>query len=447
MATTKYTVVKGDTLSGIAKKYNTTVNNLVKLNKINNPNYIVVGQVLTISGSSSSSNKSSSSTTKTNSNAPTIAAFGLQSNSENTLYATWNWSKSNVENYQTMWYYDTGNSVWFVGSDSTTTYKQSTYSIPSNAKRVKFKVKPVSKKHTVNKKEVSYWTANWSTEKIYNVSNLPPKKPPAPNVKIDKHKLTAELDNLDVDGTQIQFQIVRDDYSVYKTGKVTIKTNHASYECVIAIGSEYKVRCRSCRGSLYSDWSEYSSNYGTIPAAPSKITSIKANSETSVYLAWSTVAKAESYEIEYTTDKNYFDSSDGTSKVGGIEKSHYEKTGLQTGDEYFFRVRAVNEHGESSWSEIKSIKIGEKPSAPTTWSSTTTVVTGEELALYWVHNTVDGSSQTYAKLELTIGGKTETKTIKNTEDEDEKDKTSVYKINTSSYSEGRNRIQTDSEGD
>jgi len=49
--TTTYTVKRGDTLSGIAAKYGTTVANLQKLNGISNPNKIYVGQKLKISGS------------------------------------------------------------------------------------------------------------------------------------------------------------------------------------------------------------------------------------------------------------------------------------------------------------------------------------------------------------------------------------------------------------
>ena len=44
-----YTVKKGDTLSGIAQKYGTSVNNLVNLNKIENPNLIYPGWVLKLS--------------------------------------------------------------------------------------------------------------------------------------------------------------------------------------------------------------------------------------------------------------------------------------------------------------------------------------------------------------------------------------------------------------
>lgn len=47
-STVQYTVQSGDTLSEIALKYGTTVDNLVKLNNIKNKNLIYVGQVLKI---------------------------------------------------------------------------------------------------------------------------------------------------------------------------------------------------------------------------------------------------------------------------------------------------------------------------------------------------------------------------------------------------------------
>ena len=47
---TIYVVGEGDTLWGLAKKYNTTVANLVKVNSIDDPNYIEVGQKLIIPG-------------------------------------------------------------------------------------------------------------------------------------------------------------------------------------------------------------------------------------------------------------------------------------------------------------------------------------------------------------------------------------------------------------
>ena len=428
MATT-YTVKKGDTLSEIAVRYGTTVSKLVELNNISDPDFIIIGQILKLTGTATA--EPTNKTSKAN-----IKIFGLQSDTDRSVYATWTWSKDHTENYQTMWYYDTGDGVWFVGNDSTTEYKQSVYTAPANATQVKFKVKPISKKHKVNGKETSYWTASWSTEKTFKFNDDTPEKPSTPTIEIDKYQLTVEVNNLDTKAARVQFQIVKDNNTVFKTGSATVKTRYASYSCTVDAGAEYKVRCRAYNGTNESEWSDYSNNVETMPAAVSAAPTCKATSETSVYLEWDAVKTATSYEIEYTTKKTYFDGSDRTTKISSIEFNHDEKTGLETGEEYFFRVRAVNSKGSSAWSEIASVIIGKKPVAPTTWSSTTTVVTGEPLNLYWVHNAEDGSSQTYAELELYIGTDKQVHTIKNSTEEEEKDKTSVYAVDTSEFVEG-----------
>lgn len=431
MANITYTVKKGDTLSEIAQAKGTTVAKLVELNHIVDPNFIVVGQVLIISGTAAKVKKNKTSKAK-------VVTFGLQSNTDRTMCAVWQWDRTNTGNYQMRWYYNTGDGVWFIGEETTTTQKQATYEAPANAIQIKFTVLPVSKKRTVRKKETSYWTASWSTTQFYDFINNPPSVPPVPTVTIEDYKLTAKLENLNVNAISIHFKVVQDDTVVYKISDTTINTttNSAQYACMVTAGSSYKVACRSARGTLYSDWSEFSSETVTIPNAPPTVTTCKANSETSVYLEWPSVATATSYSIEYTTKREYFDGSNATTMINGVEFTHYEITGLESGHEYFFRVRATNSAGDSGWSGIKSVVVGDEPSAPTTWSSTTTAITGESLYLYWVHNATDESSQTKAELELIINGVTETYTIQNSTDEDEKDKTSVYSIDTSTYKEG-----------
>ena len=442
------TVERGDTLSQIAVDYAggySKYKQLAAINNISNPDLIFVGQKIYLTSSGSSGSGSS---TSANSNKPTIKQFGLQSNisDSDVLFATWDWGKSNTESYKVQWTYDTGNGVWFEGSNTTNTVdedapelsRQSTFTVPDNARKVRFKVKPISKKKTVNNKETSYWEAQWSDVKTYTDAT-PLETPSVPNVAIEKYKLTATLDGLDIDATSIEFEVVKDNAAkVFHTGKAQIVTGHASYSCTVDAGSEYKVRCRAYKGSDYSDWTAYSANVGAMPSAPAGITSIKATSKTSVYLEWASVKSADFYDIEYTTKKRYFDSSDAVTQKNGIEGTHFELTGLESGQEYFFRVRAGRDEANdrSAWCEPKSIRIGDDPAAPTTWSSTTTAVVGEALNLYWVHNSADGSSQTYAELELTIGGKTETHTIKNDRSEDDKDKTSVYPIATTEYAEG-----------
>lgn len=496
----KYQVAPGDTVSAIASKFSnvtgqrTTAAQLISLNGIKGVDTgggmqysVVKGEYLTMpakketdgtttpttpttppgttgpgtdgggGGSSVKVEPTQAVTTK-----PVIVRFGIQSNSDNLLYASWDWDKEKTESYKAHWTYSTKDGIWFEGSANSITVdkddpnlaKQSTYTIPDNARQVRFRVKAISESQDKNNADTKYWTAPWSDYK-YHTIDTPLDVPAVPTVEIEKYKLTATLDNLEDDANkivakQIEFQVVKDNASkVYKSGKAAVTSRHASWTCDVAAGSEYKVRCRAINGTLYSDWSDYSDNMGTMPSAPSKITEIRAESETSVYLSWSKVNSAETYVIQYTTKKEYFEGSDqlSTKSTDGPE-TQYRITGLETGTEYFFRVRAVNEFGESGWSAINSIAIGKAPAAPTTWSSSTKVIAGEELTLYWVHNAADGSSEKYAKLELYFNNSEapkETHTIKKSTEEDEKDKTSFYKIDTSAFVEGTTiewRVQT-----
>lgn len=439
MAKKTYTVKKGDTLSGIAAKYKseygTTVDSLAKLNNIEDKDLIYIGQVLTISktGTPSSTPDTKPESTPTNTTSTvTIVHFGLRSDSERTVFATWEWSKEHTEHYQVIWQYYIDN-IWFTGSDSTTKDKQSVYDAPQNAVSARVKIKPISTKHTVNKKETEYWTASWSTYKTYSFSANPPSIPATPSVDLKDFTLTASLDNLDVNGTHIEFQVVKDDSKVFATGKAKIVTNSASYSCKVTAGSKYKVRARSSRDNLYSDWSDYSANVNTKPSASSGITTCKTNSANSIYLEWASVANASSYDIEYAIKKEYFDNSD-QAITKNTEFTHYEVTNLEPGKEYFFRVRAVNEQGKSAWSAIKSVILGKKPSAPTTWSSTTTAIVGDEVTLYWMHNSEDGSTQRYAEVEITHGSSVSLTPIDSTKQEDDK-KTMHLELNTSTYTD------------
>lgn len=373
--------------------------------------------------------------TENTSDQVTITQFGLQADSDNTVFAMWSWGKANTDKYELLWHYITKDGKWFVGNNSTTGDPQSTYSPPANAVGVGFAVKPISKTKTVNGKEVSYWTAPWSKTRTYYFSSNPPSVPPVPTVTVEDNQLTAKVNNVEINATEIQFEIVQNDSSVYKTGVAAIKTGTASYSCTVADGNSYKVRCRGKKDSTYSDWSDYSDSSKIVlkPSAPSSITSCVATSESSVKLTWPASSTAETYDIEYATEKDYLGASNAASMINNITSTTYIVTGLESGHAYYFRVRAVNSAGASGWTGIASTIIGTKPEAPTTWSSTTTAITGDTVYLYWVHNCEDNSTQTKAELELTINGSTTTKTITNTSESDE---TSSYSISTKSYSEG-----------
>lgn len=437
------TVEKGDTLSEIARDYgqympasagstiNDKVDYLCKINGIPNKNVIGIGQKIKLTGSEPAKNTS---------NLAIVNYLGLISTEdERSVYATWTWDNSKTDHYEVYWaFYVDGK--WHKAHDEPITVKSkySTYNAPSYATSVKVKVKPISKTKKDSKGNETYeWKVDWSTEKKYSFSNNPPGKPPVPTVTIDGYKLTAELTNLDINATEIAFQVYKDNESKVSSGRVPISVKAAAYTCTVSAGGSYTVRCRAYRGEEVSDWTEFSSPVLSAPAAPKSIKTLKALSSTEVQIDWANVTGADQYEVQWTTKKRYFDSGDVQSKTYDAEETgHAEITGLEPGQEYFFRVRALIGDQESPWSEIKSIVIGKAPSAPTTWSSKTTVISGETVLLYWVHNTEDGSTQKEAQVEITINGKTTTTDHVTVTGEEEEERTYFQEVNTASYTEG-----------
>ena len=450
-----------DTLWHIAEKYlgnGSKYKELATINKITlykrngmDVAYLTIGQKIYLNSAAAGGSPGSSPSSSSSSNMCTITHFGVLSTDDKTLYATWTWgSPVHTASYKVAWYYTTVDGLELVGNVTNITVddeypdasRQATYQIPDDAVSVKFRVKPISKevdKDLVEKvkdvvkttvgidtKEV-YYVAEWTAWKTYTVAS-PLDAPGQPTVEIDKYKLTASLSNLDTIATHVQFQIVKDNDTVLETTSsiaINKNSNYVSYSRTVAAGHEYTVRVRAVKGALYSEWSPFSNAAKTMPAIPGSITVCRANSETSVYLEWTEAGAAKTYDIEYTTKFENFDNNDQTSSKTGIEFTHFEVTGLESGEEYFFRVRAVNEGGSSEWSEVKSVVVGSAPSAPTTWSSATTIIAGELLTLYWVHNSKDGSSQVRAEVEVYIDGvQFPVGYIPNSTDEDEKDKTS-----------------------
>ena len=164
-----YTVVRGDTLSHIALRYGTTVSYLAKLNNIKNVNLIYVGQVLKISEivtvTQAKPNPTPApapqpSTPSTPSNpAPvtnntkvslrstrvTITAFGLQADTDRTIFATWDWDGPYTDRFEVRWFYRTENNIRFTGYSGSVdnidnSQPQSTYNAPTNATHIYFQV-------------------------------------------------------------------------------------------------------------------------------------------------------------------------------------------------------------------------------------------------------------------------------------------------------------------
>lgn len=433
MAITTYTVKRGDSLWKIAQTYpssiagnniNAKINTLVSLNGIKNRNLIYVGQVLKLSGSASGS--SSSSGTSAPATQPVVNAFGLQSANETSgknraMYAAWTFSRANTKNFKYRWF-QYKNGKWINSKEGETTgydpaYCYQEWTADANATKVQFQVAPIPATYKdSNNNDVPYWTgAQWSVTKEYDFSNNPPLTPGVPSVTIDNLTLTASISNIDaaeLDAVSVRFNIVKDNsVSIHTSAPVKINTtsNYVSYQYTVECGSKYTVRACSVNSKgKESGWSDFSSEAGTKPSAPAEITTYRRNkrsdSSISAYLEWTAVANATKYKVEYTTVKADFDKA--SKNVQSVEtedaRTSIEVTGIETGYDYFFRVKAVNSIGESDPSDIVTIPIGTPPAAPTTWSSASSAFVGEEMDLNWTHNPTDNSRQSYAELSLKI---------------------------------------------
>ena len=444
MATYKtHTVVKGDTLSAIAKKYGTTVNYLAKLNNIANVNLIYVGQVLKISETvtvTPSKPSTSSAPVKSLPTQATITAFGLQADTDRTFFATWSWSRGYTDKFDIRWFYGTANNIKFTGSTTSVdsidnSRPQSTYTPPENATYISFQVKPIATTHKVNDVDTPHWTAQWSTEKFYYMKDLPPDTPSGtPTVTLEDYTLKIEISGVSSGVDEVEFEIVQNDSKIYKVGKSKPSTSVAKYSCNVSPGYDYKVRCRPVKNKIYGEWTGYSDNVHTKPNKPTEITELRAVSETVVSLTWSKVTTAETYDIEYATVLDYLGASNASTTINNVAEPRYTITGLTSGEKYFFRVRAVNDQGQSDWTEASSIVLGGVPAAPTTWSSTSTAVVGEEMKLYWMHNSKDGSKETKAELKYTANNGTPV--IKEVLKTNVSDDVSYYYLSTRSFTEG-----------
>lgn len=440
MAVTSYVVQRGDNLWRIATNYassiagNTTqakVNTLVAINGIKNPNLIYVGQRIYFSGSAAGNSSSPSAAPTTNWRQVSNVKIGLQSSNETSgknraVYADWSYSRTNLGKYKYRWT-QAINGKWVLGEEGETTsyediYCYDTFTADEQATTVCFQVLPVAATYKYsNKNDVPYWTdGEWSNKIYYNFSDNPPLTPSVPKAEINNETLilTASISNIDaseLDANSVIFNVVRDNStSISTSDPVPINTtsNYVAWQCKVEPGHTYSVRAKSRNGKgKESGWSDFSDSEGTKPSAPSiladKCRRVKrVDGSIAAHLEWTAVTAATSYKIEYVITKSDFETTPGNIQSVTTEnaRTSIEIVISETGYDYYFRVRAINDVDESDPTEIVMIPIGSTPSAPITWSTSDSAFVGDKMELHWSHNPTDNSKQTEAQLDLNING-------------------------------------------
>ena len=382
---------------------------------------------------------------------PNIDWFALVSGSEREMLAIWSY---NATHFWTRWeQWDNNNHLIMIkkkkNGDYSTTPKQNSASGQDNPgwNIIRFSVRPVDKDGN------PLPNTDWAY-KEYDFRNNPPQLPPDPEFSINnKNEAIITFNNIDenINGDYIEIAIYQDNTIKYKTAKVKINKDarYAKYVQSVDAGHEYKVRARAIRGNIYGGWTNFTSNEMSLPVAPSQITTLRPQKiseqqsvKYGVLVEWPTVSTAKQYEVQWTTNVAYFDTQSSEVSSQTTEEGAGPRmlvTDIELGHEYFFRVRSINDKGNSiNWSQIRSVKLGTKPSAPTTWSNVSSAIIGEDLNLYWRHNSTDGSLETFARIHITVVDSAHpelapmeyTKVIENTKPEEERDQNGIYTINT-----------------
>jgi len=390
---------------------------------------------------------------------PNITWFTLEAGSQRKMQAIWTQANNKFKIRWEIW--DSSGHLWMESEETPTFTDQQkaaehTFQEYNDRFKCRFSVRAINDDGS----DKSPWAY-----KEYDFRDNPPDLPPSPEIEIDNNDtLTVTFENIpENQGIEaIEVALYQDNTTKYDTFIVTVnsETRYASHQSKVDPGHYYNCRARSIRYTLadgsrkeegiYGGWTDYTSNVQSSPIAPEEITILTAKklveqgvTSYGVNIEWIPVVAAKTYTVQWTTNPEYFDT--GSSEVHSQTTNEGDGpklliTDIEVGHEYYFRVGSNNDKGSSlNWTPIKSVKLGSRPSAPTTWSNTTSNIAGEDLNLYWTHNATDGSLEVQARLYLKItypaaSGKQpmeEIKTINNTRQDDDPNRISSYTINTS----------------
>ena len=111
-------------------------------------------------------------------------------------------------------------------------------------------------------------------------------------------------------------------------------------------------------GNSGGNWDDWDDDYGggSKPTAP--VITIAKGSTTgdrvNVVVTWYSVSGATKYDAEYSLNDSYWYTDYSYSDTS---KTNYTSTGHSKGQTVYFRVRAGNSNGWSSWSSTRSLSL------------------------------------------------------------------------------------------
>ena len=135
--------------------------------------------------------------------------------------------------------------------------------------------------------------------------------------------------------------------------------------------TEHSYRIKAVNTSGESDWSS-PITISTLIAPPAAPVNADAKATTTeITLVWDAVSGADSYSIEL----------DGSSVVNNITATSYSVTGLTSGTNHSYRIKAVNAGGDSDWSS--PILISTLIAPPATPVNVTATASTTKITIVW----------------------------------------------------------------
>ena len=139
----------------------------------------------------------------------------------------------------------------------------------------------------------------------------------------------------------------------------------------------YKVKAMNSAGE--SSFSSYAScNYSggtTVPNAPTGVTATVSGSQ--IYVSWNSVSNATSYKVYRSSS-----ASGSYTLIGSPTSTHYYDSSPLTGYNYY-KIKAVNSAGESSYSSYASCNYSGGTTVPSAPTGVTATLSGSQIYVSW----------------------------------------------------------------
>ena len=353
--------------------------------------------------------------------------IGKISDIDHGVYVQWKNSRNNdTDHYEVEWKYSTGATqkngkkeveIFFPGAASSMSTTEAsvgsgiyraTWTAPDEAIKVQARVLAVAK---VSDKKAKF-TAGWTSFLPYDFRD---DKVATPTVSAEMDesgtKCTVTVTCSDADAEYCDVYAKSGGSTVYRLENKPMTDGSATFTFSVPAGKTWSItaRCQTHATAFTKATSNWSTA-ATVTARPGTVTLNSAvplgSDGTSATVRWTAVTGATSYKVEYVADQSsYFTSNPSavrSTSGNDLTSTTFTPTDLDPGHTWFFRVKAVNDGGESpNWSNVKSCIAATRPDAPTTYDTEPAItIGGGSVRFRWTHNATDESEQTKYRIQV-----------------------------------------------